>query len=260
MDQARVTPNLECLHQLCLCLERATITAERLPQMDVCQTDRQSINDMAKEILSKGLSVVKEFFKECVRADESQEIVPQPLQKEKAITDREVQDELDEADSEPPARNNEEGEEGIKKNNPNGNKNFLPPSCLLPRLLEVPRAAHLHQFVRVLGLYQDYSGLLDLIEWMALYADELKSQAEEQRNGTRMFRRCLVATRVFLELSWNDFELQDRENHVLLERDVEKASEEILQSVRNVIQENPGWGGGPEDEEVKMYLQNGRFI
>ena len=259
MDEAGVTPDLECFMQLCNCLERAIMTAERLPQLDHNSAGRQDIFELARAVLSKGPSVVKEIFKECIRTDDSPEIVPKPLLNEKATIEREVEDEVEREDSKPRAVMRDNGED-IESPNPNGDKNFLPPSCLLPRLIEVPRAAHLHQFIRVLGLVQDYGGLLDLIEWMALYAEELQTQAEEQRNGARMFRRCLVATRVFLERSWNDFEIDYREDHVLLERDVEKASEEVLQSVKSVVQENPGWGGWPEDWEVQTYLQNGRFI
>ena len=49
----------------------------------------------------------------------------------------------------------------------------LPPGCLLPRLLEVPHPACLHDFVRVLGLSRDYDGFLELAEWMSLFAGEL---------------------------------------------------------------------------------------
>lgn len=259
MGEAGVTPDMECFMQLCNCLERAIITAERLPYLSHNSAGRQDIFEMARAVLSKGPSVVKEILKDCVRTDAGEEMVPKPLLKEKATIEEEIQDEVEQSELKLRADKGDNGED-VESPNPNGDKNFLPPSCLLPRLIEVPRAAHLHQFIRVLGLMQDHGGLLDLIEWMALYAEEIQTQAEEQRSGARMFRRCLVATRVFLERSWNDFEIDYREHHVLLERNVEKASEEVLQSVKSVIQENPSWGGWPEDWEVQTYLENGRFL
>ena len=132
---------------------------------------------------------------------------------------------------------------------------------LLPRLLEVPTPAHLHPFVRVLGLCGDRDGLIELLEWIAYYASEIDAAADEVMNGKRMMRNCLTASRLFLE---QDLVLM--ENHlpdgslakkmVCYERDenaVEK-SNRYTQRLRRVVDENPQWGGWPTDEEVTIYV------
>ena len=102
----------------------------------------------------------------------------------------------------------------------------------LPRLVESPHPAHLHAYIRVLGLQGDFTGLLDLVRWMAENNSEINGVAQETMNGRKMLRRCLVAVRVFLESQGNANEMQD---------------------ARNIIIGKFGWGGWPTSEEVDIY-------
>ena len=258
MDDLNVGLDLEVFRNVCAGLEKATISAVRL--LHEKKSPNDSIELKAKNILSKGLGVVKAIFKNVVRADSMQEEIPEKLLEEKAIVDGEVKDQVAQMSQEKKLTVEDDTDIEDKANDPNENKTFLPAACLLPRLLEVPRPAYIHQFVRVLGLSCDYHGLLDLLEWMALHADELKAQADEQRSGAKMFRRCVIATRVFLERSWTFYDLPQRETHVLIEREVESAPAEVWQAIKQVIEENGRWGGWPSDGEVEEYIQKGRFV
>ncbi|MCJ1257321.1 hypothetical protein MMC24_005146 [Lignoscripta atroalba] len=136
----------------------------------------------------------------------------------------------------------------------------LSPATLLPRLLEAPAPAQLHAFIRVLGLAQDYAGVLDLIRWTAQFALELKAVAEESKNGPRLMRRSLVATRVFTERSWTYFESDgDDELETAPGQSDDGATEDIMQQIYHVIESVEDWGGWPTDDEVEAYCLKGRF-
>ena len=136
----------------------------------------------------------------------------------------------------------------------------IAPGALLPRLLEVPAPVHLHVFIRVLGLRCDYTGILDLMQWMDHFAPELKAAANEAANGSKLTRRCIVAMRVFLERCWSDGTDGAESEANMYDRDDEAAPDEIIDKVHNIIQGNEHWGGWPTDEEVYEYCQKGRFI
>ncbi|KAL9105002.1 MAG: hypothetical protein Q9163_000099 [Psora crenata] len=268
MQQSNVGLDIEAFTRLCAGLEKALMAAETL--LDPAK-DRENVNisirEMAQDIISKALPFMKEIFKNLVRADSMQQEIPAFLVKVKARIDRELEQEVTSAAVNPTmtmatATTTGEFAEAHPEfaDTPNEHKNFLPASCLLPRLLEIPRPACLHQFVRVLGLRRDYDGLLDLMEWMALHADEIQSVVDELRNGPRMFRRCLIATRVFLERSWVYYDLPDMEQHILVEKNVEPAPKEIWRVIRYIIEEYKSWGGWPSDEEVESYILKGRFV
>lgn len=123
----------------------------------------------------------------------------------------------------------------------------LDPALLLPHLIDIPAPAHLHAFVRVLGLRRDHAGLLDLVRWMAQFEPELRAVADEARNGAVMTRRTVVAVRVFAERSWEDIGEVGEAEEVLIRR--------IYETVQNVAE----WGGWPDDTEVYAYCRRGRF-
>ena len=134
------------------------------------------------------------------------------------------------------------------------------PAMLLPQLMDVPAPAQLHAFVRVLGILQDYGGILDLICWMARFAPELQAVAEEARNGPTLMRRTLIAVRVFTERSWLDAsDGEDDEAKVESSREEEGASEVVMQQIYEVVEKAEAWGGWPTDEEVYAYCKKGRF-
>ena len=251
MESLDVGLDLVVFMKLCVGLEKGMIAACRLLSYESESKVNHEHLTIAKAVLSDGLAIVKLAFKDTVGSDSKLKEVPAALLTEKAAIDEDITEQIEQ-----PEKNVDE----VEKADLSESKNFLPPSCLLPRLLEIPRPAYTHQFVRVLGLFGDFDGLLDLIEWMALYADELKTQADGQQNGAMLFRRCLVATRVFLERSWTCRDIREREKYVLIERYLEPAPKEVWQTIKNVIMENSKWGGWPSDEEVEEYVSNGRFI
>lgn len=144
---------------------------------------------------------------------------------------------------------------------------------LLPQLLEVPMPAHLHSFIRVLGLREDHQGIQDTIEWMSSHAPDLQALADETSNGQRMLRRCLIAARVFLEQSWSTSSqsihgspvIRDTqgEEHLAEQSEEHKAFQQdhgsdILGRVYQVIEQTEQWGGWPRDEEVETYCRRTR--
>lgn len=149
---------------------------------------------------------------------------------------------------------------------------------LLPRLLEVPAPSHLHAFIRVLGLREDFQGMQELIEWMSRFAPELQAVAEEAANGQRMLRRCLVAARVFLEQSWVTVGQRTRDDEGFPEREQTQRREqterpngmqqqdsvseccptEILDCICDRVGQTEQWGGWPTDEEVEAYCRRKR--
>ena len=127
----------------------------------------------------------------------------------------------------------------------------------LPNLLEVPAGVHLHAFIRVLGLAQDYAGILELMEWMSNYASAIKALSDEMTNGRRSLRRTLIAARIFLEGSWpGDVESEDERE----QRSNTAAPEHIMQRVYTIIEETEQWDGWPTDEEVEEYCQIGKRL
>ncbi len=139
-----------------------------------------------------------------------------------------------------------------------GDGDQIEPSALLPRLLSVPGPSHLHAYVRVLGMVQDYEALLALLRWMVEFAPEVQAVADEARNGRRLLRRSLVAIRVFLERSWIFMSEDDDEDDYPLEP-MDGAPEHVMQRVYEIIEGVEGWGGWPTDDEVAAYCRKGRL-
>ena len=254
--------DLDGFQLLCLSLEKSIFAAEKLrrakpqhlPMLEGRTNDNfiQTLN----RVLSEGLAIIKAIFKNTVRATEMQQDIPDLMAKEKFDIDEQ------EEQGEAPAM---ESAEGVEDEEPPKPKNFLPPACLLPKLLEVPGPAELHIFIRVLGLRRDYEGILGLIEWMSLFADEINTVANGYANGRRMMRKCLIATRVFLERSWMDIDHDELPEDQIAGFDgiaieAKPAPVEIVRAVHNTVLENRKWGGWPTNEEVVEYCSKGRFL
>ncbi|MCJ1230119.1 hypothetical protein MMC12_006790 [Toensbergia leucococca] len=149
-------------------------------------------------------------------------------------------------------------------------------STLLPNLLDVPNPSQLHAFVRVLGLSGDRAGILELTQWMSRFAPELRAVAEEIAIGQKMMRRCMVAIRVYMERAWEQ-SWEEREaisdesvgdEGIVEERTSEKdggegmgkrATGDMLQRVREVVDGVEEWGGWATEKEVQEYCTKGRF-
>ena len=261
MKELDMPVDLEGFLVICIGLEKSIFAAEKLSRNEAYRQHKghDKVDDDTRKsidlVLSSGLSLIKAIFKDTVVADERQQSIPPSLKSEKSEIDNEIQ-RTDSA-----AERLDDGAGHDESTDTNG---FLPPACLLPKLLEVPRPAELHAFIRVLGLRRDYNGILDLIEWMSFFADDINTHANEQRNGRNMMRRCLTAVRVFLERSW--MQMRDlgfepcvaEYGGIVVEAD--PASVELINAVREIVLENKHWGGWPSDEEVEEYCSKGKFL
>ena len=249
--------NLEGFQLLCAGLEKAIFAGERLSrnqrfcEESIFGDDREFSTDRA---LSSGLPLIKELFRDLVRSESMQQEIPVSLTEEISEMDKSVEkqgaSEIDEIEADIEAKPTTES--GA----------FLPPGCLLPRLLEAPHPACLHRFIRILGLRGDYYGLLDLVEWMSLYADEIKAVADENANGHRMMRRCVTAIRVFMERSWTveaEARGEDRGTKEKRRQIEGRAPAGIVKAIKDIVEGNKGWGGWPTSDEVEHYCANGRF-
>lgn len=116
----------------------------------------------------------------------------------------------------------------------------------LPRLLRVPHPVHLHLYIRCLGQHGDHDGLIDFMEWLSEFVDEIMEEAKDMANGMMMFRRCLMALRAF---GYNESDE--------LVAEAWQKYESALNSLREVIASKSDWGGWPTDEEVDAYVRKG---
>ncbi len=270
--------DLEGVGLICRGLEKAIFASERqlrAPrrlQMDSTQTSDQILNkdvgeSMAYEssVLYKGPPLVKILFKDAVRSSGMQQAIPATLTTEKfemEVLVQKAQDELTAQEDQNQVASEDEVEH-IEDPKSHQSQAFLPPACLLPKLLEVPHPAILHGFIRILGLRRDYDGILELIEWMSLFADEINTVMDEAMNGRRMMRTCMIAIRVFLERSWmtiprDDGYHQAGKDGIVVEAD--SAPTEIVHAVRELVLENEEWGGWATSVELVEYCSKGKFL
>lgn len=264
MEELDVALDLAVMKILCTGLEKAIFEAESYSCQQKGTENVSHIPPTDLElVLEKGLPLVKQIFKDIVRSEEMQQAIP------RSILDNQDQmnpplDSLIDQDGKASLEvdSDEDIEDGEDAQNVPNQENYLPPACLLPKLLETPEPAQLHSFIRVLGLRRDYQGLLDLMEWMALFSDEIHAVTQEQRNGAMMTRRCLTAVRVFLERSWLYYQDVGSEQARLSENvgDVAAAPVEVWQVVHDTIVETQHWGGWPTDDEVERYCAKGLFL
>ena len=125
----------------------------------------------------------------------------------------------------------------------------------LPSLYVRPNPALLHAYIRALGLFRDYDGLVELVQWMVKRELQLKKRRAMDRRGRILMRRALIALRVFVEDRWEPFkpELDDGEIAAIA-----SASAEQIEEIRMLVESVKHWGGWPSDEEVEMYVAYGR--
>lgn len=100
----------------------------------------------------------------------------------------------------------------------------------IPELLHAIYGVHLHAYVRVLNLAEDYDGIMYVLEWMVKHHEALEKLSTLPRNGPKMIRRVFVAMRVFF-----------------LETKYEARAEELVNSVER-------WDGWPSEYEAKKYI------
>lgn len=263
MLEIDLTLDLEGFCLLCAGLEKAIFASERLSRKQRLSEGRSILGDDMEprldHALSSGLPLIKELFRDLVRSESMQQEIPVSLTEEVSEMDTSIEKQ---GASEP-----DDIEAEIEAKPTTESRAFLPPGCLLPRLLEAPHPACLHKFVRILGLRGDYPGLLDLVEWMSLYAEEIKAVADENANGHRMMRRCLTAIHVFMERSWTLLDKREAEargedrstkddRH---EMEGRRAPAGIVKAIQDIVKANKGWGGWPTPDEVEQYCAKGKF-
>lgn len=274
--------DLEGFGLICRGLEKAIFASERQlrsqrhPRTEDDRRGDLMLNNevgdrMAYEhsVLCKGPALVKVLFKDAVRSSGMQLEIPAATATEKSemeVLIEEAQNESttrDSMDEDQDQVASEDEMEHIEDPKSGQSQAFLPPACLLPKLLEVPHPAILHGFIRILGLRRDYDGLLELIEWMSLFAEEIYTVMDEAMNGRRMMRTCMIATRVFLERSWMTLSRVDGYDQagydgIVIEAD--PAPTEIVRSIRGLVLENKDWGGWATNEELAEYCSKGKFL
>ena len=119
----------------------------------------------------------------------------------------------------------------------------------LPRLLAIPRPAHLHAYVRALGLLGDHEGILSLAKWMRAYNEELNASASEEFGGQRRMRNALIAMRLFLERPSADPTLKYRSIYLL------RADGDLVELVAREINAVREWRPWPSLKEVEAYCK-----
>ena len=256
--------DLEGFHLLCTGLEKSVFASARLSRSsDSRQGNKYPSNDLKSyvdQVLSTGVPLLKEIFKDIVRSRSMQQEIPAPLMEEKSRIDEEAERQY--------SSETDDIEEHIEYKSSTESEAFLPPGCVLPRLLETPHPACLHAFVRVLGHCRDYDGLLDLVEWMSLFADELNAVIDASANGKRLMRRCITAIQVFLKRSWISLEQREAQTcgkdpstvRAESEMKAEPAPAGIVKAVQEIIMYHQAWGGRPTSDEVVDYCMNGKFM
>ncbi|KAM3086413.1 hypothetical protein ACMFMG_000548 [Clarireedia jacksonii] len=88
---------------------------------------------------------------------------------------------------------------------------FVESDMEVPGLPELPHeihAAHLHSYVRVLGLATDHDGIETVLKWMLQYRKPLTEVAMQSSNGTKLMKRTIVAMRLFCMGSEHDDRLR----------------------------------------------------
>lgn len=130
----------------------------------------------------------------------------------------------------------------------------------LPRLLSRPWPQILHAFVRVAGLLRNWNGMLEIVRWMAEHAAEIQETIDVPSNGPEMLRRSIVAVRVFSERTWVPRKsLPTRQGSTVVETD-KGAPEETRNEIRCIVGGHEAlWGPWPHNEEVELYMNNGRL-
>ncbi len=111
----------------------------------------------------------------------------------------------------------------------------------LPRLLYGIGGAHLHAYIRVLGILHDKQEILAVLRWMVEHQDDLIAEAQDTKTGTRHLRRSLIAIRAFVDHG-------------------DDVDEEVIGSLKALMNQLEEWGGWPTDEEVENYLAKSRHV
>jgi hypothetical protein len=110
----------------------------------------------------------------------------------------------------------------------------------------IPGPAVLHMYVRTLGMLRDYEGLYSFSTWLTRYHVEVTARSEAQHSGKKLLFRTIVA----LKAAVTGYTRDANEPQY-------RASDEIVQLIRDQIESVDDWGGWPAQEYVDLYAKGG---
>ena len=84
----------------------------------------------------------------------------------------------------------------------------------IPTFLHPIEGAHLHEYIRILGLSEDHDGIMYALRWMARNHVELNNIALQSRNGRVLMQRTVIAVKVFLSGTEHESEAKEIVNGV----------------------------------------------
>ncbi len=116
-------------------------------------------------------------------------------------------------------------------------------------LSQIPHPAHLHAYIRFLGLYPNFDGIVDLVRWMSTFSGQIMEEAQETANGVSLMRTCLVAARSYLGQPLP----KDKDVDPNIEKEERAHHSKRSNDVRQIISTNEHWGDWDIDEEVEQY-------
>lgn len=143
----------------------------------------------------------------------------------------------------------------------------------VPSALERLGTSTLHVYVRALGWLADYDSILETVQWMVKYQEDLNEnfKVDDLGYGEVKTRKLMTAIRLFLERSWlsptadeaagdepGSGERRDA-REASLKQIRQPADADVIEEVRQLVESVEEWGGWPEDEEVEEYCKHQRF-
>jgi hypothetical protein len=135
-------------------------------------------------------------------------------------------------------------EQTAREESPAGSASETTKSSSLSSITRAPNFNELHMFIQALGLAQDHRGVLEVIIWMRDHLPSIQTRHPNQQ-ARKVSRRCMVATRGFLEGLWNATDPSSSGG--------EPAAEEIVSKARHATEKIAGPSAWPSDEEVSNY-------
>jgi hypothetical protein len=103
----------------------------------------------------------------------------------------------------------------------------------IPKLLHSIKGVDLHQYIRCLGIIEDYDEIIFVLNWMFEHHRELEEIGSQARNGPKQLRRALIAIKLFC------------------------SGTEYEENAREIVDQVERWDGWPRDIEVELYVGQG---
>lgn len=132
-------------------------------------------------------------------------------------------------------------------------------------VLSMPHPQLLHRYIRALGTLCAWDRLLLLLAWMNVQQQRVSEVARELNNGQVMLRRCVVALRIYMDITWASGLPSDSTQHGMFTAEGRlrppfscpqyraPSRETVWQMQALVIP----WGGWPSRSECEDYWSGG---